>query len=527
MPDTLPLTDNPHIACWTETERNDSAAEVRLIAQSDNVLEISLSAPNVALAYVALRWDFAIAPHTQIMGDHWERGYGDLEWRGIVPERVLPWYALLADRKTGVTFGIGVETGAGALSSWRVDEVGVTLMLDVRNGGSGVHSGERLLQAAVVHSLSSESGEDSFAFARRFCRALCPAPRLPSQPVYGGNDWYFRYGNITAETVWSDSALIRELSPNRENAPFYVIDAGWFPGKGCNGGPYEVGNTDFPDLPGLASRMTDNETRPGIWIRPLLTQAAVPVTWRLPETHPHGKARENYLDPSVPEVLELVREDIRRLTLWGYRMIKHDFTTFDITGKWGFQMGSEVTRNGWAFADRTRTTAEIIRDLYTTIREAAGDAYLIGCNTIGHLGAGLFELQRTGDDTSGRHWERTRKMGVNTLAFRQPQHNAFFAADADCVGLTEHIPWDLNRQWLDVLARSGTALFVSAEPAIARQIDQRAALTEAFARAAVPQPLAIPLDWQETTCPRRWKFGDEEISYDWSPFPASSFDCPG
>ena len=44
-------------------------------------------------------------------------------------------------------------------------------------------------------------------------------------------------------------------------------------------------------------------------------------------------------------------------------------------------------------------------------------------------------LNRTGDDTSGRIWERTRRMGVNTLAFRLPQHNTFYHIDADCVGI--------------------------------------------------------------------------------------------
>ena len=77
-----------------------------------------------------------------------------------------------------------------------------------------------------------------------------------------------------------------------------------------------------------------------------------------------------------------------------------------------------------------------MRELYAAIREAAGPSVVIGCNTIGHLGAGFFELQRTGDDTSGREWERTRKMGVNTMAFRLPQHGTFFAADADCAPIT-------------------------------------------------------------------------------------------
>ena len=76
-------------------------------------------------------------------------------------------------------------------------------------------------------------------------------------------------------------------------------------------------------------------------------------------------------------------------------------------------------------------------DLYRTIRtQLPGTPWCIGCNTIGHLAAGLVEAQRIGDDTSGREWSRTRKMGVNTLAFRMPQHNTFFAADPDCVPVT-------------------------------------------------------------------------------------------
>ncbi len=107
-------------------------------------------------------------------------------------------------------------------------------------------------------------------------------------------------------------------------------------------------------------------------------------------------------------------------------MIKHDFSTSDLCGRWGFEMGDAMTADGWAFADRSRTTAEIIIDHYRSIREAAGDdVVVLGCNTIGHLSAGIFEISRVGDDTSGQEWARTRKMGVNTLAFRLPQHGAF------------------------------------------------------------------------------------------------------
>ncbi len=210
-----------------------------------------------------------------------------------------------------------------------------------------------------------------------------------------------------------------------------------------------------------------------------------------------------------------MRADFHQMREWGYEMVKHDFTTFDIFDKWGFEMGGNLTAGSWKFHDESRTTAEIIRDFYRFMRESAGSALLIGCNTIGHLGAGLFELQRTGDDTSGRNWERTRRMGVNTLAFRMPQQGTFFDADADCVGLTNKIPWELNKQWLSLLAGSGTPLFISAAPD-AVGAEQKSALREAFALASRPMEPAEPLDWLETTCPRRWKIGGKVVIYDWN-----------
>jgi alpha-galactosidase len=254
--------------------------------------------------------------------------------------------------------------------------------------------------------------------------------------------------------------------------------------------------------------------RPGIWMRPLLTSERVPQSWRFPSGRPGEDSGDQPLDPSVPEVLEHVRIDIARLAGWGYDLIKHDFSTFDIFGQWGVNMRTQMTNNGWHFADRTKTSAEIVLDLYRAIREAAGSTLVIGCNTIGHLAAGLVELQRTGDDTSGRNWERTRRYGINTLAFRMAQHGTFFAVDADCVGLTNQVPWHFNKQWLDLLARSGTPLFVSASPDAVGE-EQRAALQQAFAFATQEQPIGEPLDWMNSVCPSRWKLRDENVEFDW------------
>ena len=496
---------------------------------NSGVLRVALTAPQTAVRRLTLRWRTTIASGMRFLGDAWERGYGDLEWRGMVAERAMPWYFLTVGG--GVTYGCGVKTGGSSLAYWNVDPEGVTLTLDVRCGGEGVLLGDRTLLAAEVvfyekkYEKKNEKKEEdktgltSMLAAREFCTRLCDAPRLPDHAVYGSNDWYYSYGNSTQASILEDARLTTDLAENAENRPYVTIDAGWQLHESCWGGDWTIGNAKFPDLPGLASSLVEMGTRPGIWMRPLHVQADDSVHWHLPPKHIGLDAP--VLDPSIPEVLERVAADFRRLHEWGYKLIKHDFSTYDIFGLWGFEMGTRITRDGWAFHDRSRTSAEIIHDFYQKMRDAAGDSLLIGCNTIGHLGAGLFELQRTGDDTSGREWERTRKMGVNTLAFRMPQHNTFYACDADCVGLTDQIPWALNRQWLDLLARSGTPLFVSAAPD-AMGAEQRRALRDAFTIAAaspvgtiIGEPVGIPMDWLETTCPSQWRVHGETVACNW------------
>ncbi|MDR3706692.1 MAG: hypothetical protein P4L33_00190 [Capsulimonadaceae bacterium] len=475
---------------------------------SDRVT-VSLTSPNEAIRHVRMRWHGDIPGHIRVLGDHWERGYGDLEWRGIVPERPLPWYFLTSDGDA--THGYGVETGGASIAFWQADTAGVALTLDVRNGSKGVQLGARTLTAAHIRTRRGASGESAFASASALCKMLCSSPRLPSHPIYGGNDWYYAYGQNSHQGILGDADRISELSPCTSNRPYMIIDGGWSPNE-SNAGPWDIGNARFPDMPGLASQIAAKGVRPGIWFRPLTTTSDAPASLLL---KPRPIGPPIVLDPTVPEVLQLIETDVRRFRQWGYELIKYDFSTFDIFGYWGSTMGAGLTQGDWTFANRSITTAEAIRGLYRAIADAAGDAVLIGCNTIGHLGAGLFDLQRTGDDTSGRVWERTRKMGINSLAFRMPQHEAFYLADADCVGLTTAIPWSLNRQWLDLLARSGTPLFVSLSPD-ALGAEQAAALKDAFHSAASPQPPAEPLDWLDTTCPASWRLGNATVHFDWS-----------
>jgi alpha-galactosidase len=486
--------------------------EVRAEARDDE-LPVSVRAPEAALLRVQLRWRVDPPANLLYLGDAWERGYGDLAWRTLVPERHLPWYFLAYDSQ--LTHAYGVKVRPQALCCWQVDDAGVSLWLDCANGGKGVQLGSRELPACTIVTRQGIPGETCSAAARSFARRMCVDARLPTQPVYGANDWYYAYGRSTAETILRDAGIVAELSP-AANRPFQVIDGGWAKHQhrhGCEGGAW-VPKASFGDMAALASGIRARGARPGLWYRPLLWEDEVPERERLAAKRFANHETSHLLDPTVPEALARVRADIATFRGWGYELLKHDFSTWDICGRWGFRMGFEVTDRGWSFADRSVTTAEAVLMLYRAIREAAGEALVIGCNVVGHLAAGLVELQRTGDDTTGRNWERTRRMGVNTLAFRAHQHGAFFAADADCVGLTTLVPWELTRQWLDLLARSGTPLFVSADPA-ALGAEQRAALKQAFALAAEPQPTGEPLDWLFSTAPSYWRCGEDSLHYDW------------
>jgi alpha-galactosidase len=507
------LTESDRITLEPGTEGTWGAGRIRLKTFAGNQgLEIKLTAPEVAIKHLELRWHGEFPADEKYLGDAWERAYGDLEWRELDSRRVMPWYFLASDGH--VTHGYGVKTGPAALCHWTVATNGVTLHADVRSGGVGVRLNQRTLEVCTVMAREGQPGESSFAAAQSFCRQMCPHPRLPPQPVYGFNDWYCAYGGGTAAAFFTNAAYIVSLAP-ATNPPFAVVDDGWQVKRERNGNePWLRTNPRFsPTLTmgEFAEQVRALGARPGIWVRPLQAYPDQPANWRLTRD-------TNCLDPTVPEVRAYVRKTIQRLHEWQFDLIKHDFTTFEITGRWGKDMLDSMTADGWSFADRHRTTAEVVRDLYHDIREAAGaGTVIIGCNTIGHLAAGIFEVQRIGDDTSGREWERTRKMGVNCLAFRAPQHNAFFAVDADCVGQADSggvVPWEKNRQWLDLLSRSGSPFFVSFSRAtVSPQHDE--VLRAALAAAARTAPVAVPVDWMESRLPARWRFGGSDTRFTW------------
>ena len=306
-------------------------------------LPVRIQAPEAPLMRVHLRWKTNVPERWRILNDQWERSYGDLEWRGILGERILPWYFLAFDGQA--THGYGVATGGSSFAFWQVDPVGISLWIDIRNGGGAVRLGERTLEAATVRMRRGSKGENAFESGRRFCRVLCDQPRLASAPVYGGNNWYYAYGrNCSATDIERDSSLLAELAPTGPNRPFMVIDDGWSVTN--TAGPWERGNARFPDMPRLAAAMKQQNVQPGIWLRPLFTTAEIPDSARL---RARSGSSNSILDPTIPDMLEIVRQDIRRMVSWGFELVKHDYTSFDLLGRWGSGIGCGANRPRMAF----------------------------------------------------------------------------------------------------------------------------------------------------------------------------------
>ena len=149
---------------------------------SPDELAVSLSAPKDALTHLHVRWSASVSNSLLCLGDAWERSYGDLAWRSLVPERPMPWYFATWG---GTTHCYGVKTGARALCFWQLDPEGLSLWLDVSNGGSGVILGERLwpharwLQGAVRPAKSP--------FKR--CES-CAGGCAPAEAVAGAGLWF-------------------------------------------------------------------------------------------------------------------------------------------------------------------------------------------------------------------------------------------------------------------------------------------------------------------------------------------------
>jgi alpha-galactosidase len=120
-------------------------------------LSVKVKSEKQGISFIYLRWNEKLDQNVKVLGDAWERGYGDLEWKAIDKDRNMPWYMAISNGSDSninyngrltQCFGVGVLPNAFAM--WNCDEDGVTLCLDVRNGCLPVQLGKSELDVANV-----------------------------------------------------------------------------------------------------------------------------------------------------------------------------------------------------------------------------------------------------------------------------------------------------------------------------------------------------------------------------------------
>ena len=467
-------------------------------------LEVGVTAGKSALLSLSLYWEHQWRPSMRFLGNVWSEMEGRGQWRTMDPMRPFPWYVLGQGEESAR--GLGVLAQPGGFAVWRVSPSGVWLRLDLRCGACGVIlDGRRLLAATVLYRRYERT---PLAAARDFCAELSAVPILPSLPVYGQCDGHYYRGSSTARSILSDAQELSKLTDGLTNPPFQVVDPGWEAVR--NGveqpcGPWTHGNANFPDMAVLAEEIKARGVRPGIALRVLCDPSAeLPERW-------HQQRNANLLDPSIPEVLEHVQEDIRRMADWGYDLVKHVNSTRDCLGNY---LKPELPPGSWSFADRSRTSAEIVVSLYRAIKGAMGDVLMLGTDIVAQLGAGLLHCSRINRDAPDVDWPQALHNRVNALAFRYCQNGTCFQVDTGELEVSERQPWSRVREFAELAAHSGSTFFLSLQPGVLNA-KARKELVRCFEAASMGDSQVVPLDWLNNTCPEEWEINGVARHFNW------------
>ncbi len=505
---------------WEENLTNDVKYEYVVGEKSAKVVVYPSGSP---VKYLKLRFKGNFENVDKVMGDQWERvglnAY--LEFRSIMPCRVLPWFCYLIE--DGKMSCYGVKTGADSFVFFQVDPDGITVFINLCNSTVGTDLQEPLLACELVERFA-DKGEDYYKTAQAFAKQMCDNPVLPKTPIYGVNNWYWAYGNISHEIVMEETEQLLKLTEGCKNyAPYMIIDDGWQYGRdvtneraGLNpGGPW-IENSRFPSMKNTADEIHKRGVKAGLWFRPLLTQEDVPQDITLGVDNKGS----NILDPSHPEVLKRTEELARKFAKeWGFDLIKHDFTTIDTTGITclsGEKHDFELCVPERKFYDNTKTLATIIKNIYKAVQRGAGDAEVIGCNTISHLTAGIHSTYRIGNDTSGRCFEWTRRDGVNSL-MRLPLNNALYYADPDCAPFTNRVKFEANLDFLEMCAITGMTTLASIKPGILTE-EQMKKVNAVYRMADENKGDFGIANFDKNSCPEKFVSADgkTEKRYNWN-----------
>ena len=271
----------------------------------------------------------------------------------------------------------------------------------------------------------------------------------------GWCSWYHYFGKLG----WADVLEnVEAAAGDRRGLPFDVFQVD-------DGYETEIGDwlspkPGYPDIGGLARTITGKRFRAGIWTAPF----SAAESSRLFAEHPGwmvaegGKPKPCYkgwgrtiyaLDTTHPEVRTWLAETVGALRRAGFDYLKIDFL-------FAAAMPGERRKAG--------TPVQAYREGMRTVREAAGDAFVLGCGAPLLPSTGLVDGMRIGEDTAP-HWKTKPSpfqgpnayFALKNALTRQFMHRAFWLNDPDCVLLRDR-EIELSRNERELYALAAGAL---------------------------------------------------------------------
>ena len=134
------------------------------------------------------------------------------------------------------------------------------------------------------------------------------------------------------------------LAPGGNNRPFSVVGASWaayspvLTGDCCWQNDFSRPDSKFPDMDKLSNDIQQPGMRPGLWIRtglwtrPLCTAHDTPADRLLPRIAGRNDPKKPVLDPTFSKNLAGIQRSFTTYRAWSYKLVKHDFSTYDLLG---------------------------------------------------------------------------------------------------------------------------------------------------------------------------------------------------
>jgi alpha-galactosidase len=330
------------------------------------------------------------------------------------------------DERAGVGFWVGAVVGGKGRGLVVGADGGTVLKTTVAADGSRM----RLLEGGDLEAVTIAPGEsrdldgifvamgdavgalDGYAGA---VTAAHPPSRARRPPLGGWGSWNLYYSKVTAQDMRDEASWAASTIAPRGLTDF-LLDDGYEPRWGTWTAKPEFGAS----LADLAREQAAAGLVPAIWVAPFVVDGGDPIVASHPEYFVGdgtGKPRMlpvlghpdmAVLDPTNDGAKELLRSELAALVTAGYRTFKLDFLYA------GALPGVRAQKT---------TALESYAALFGIVRDALGDAHVVGCGAPLLPTVGWVDSYRSGPDIA---FELSPEPSY-TLLLSQARHSAFRA----------------------------------------------------------------------------------------------------